>query len=155
MLFVEATLTDAQVRELLRQGMEQTGPRVAMAAFARGDIADSVYNDGTASLLHLPDSKLKITNHHVWDHFREGRANDPDYRVALTGQGVCRPIDLSAAEVISENEQHDLLSFSHISKSVSRIPPTIRQGTKEIIDEKKKANTLMVGRRLLKNSSSA
>ena len=111
----DANLADADVRELLRLRMQQTGRRVAMAAFARSDIAASVDNNGTVSLLNLPAGKLLVTNYHVWDHFRQEHTNDPNYRIALTGDGFCRPIDISDAVVVSESEQFDLCVLSYPS----------------------------------------
>lgn len=117
----DSNLTDTEVCALLRQRMAQAGTRVAMAVFARGDVADSVDNNGTVSLLHLPDAKLIITNHHVWDRFRKEHANDPDYRIALTGQGFCHPIDISDSRVISENEEHDLCVLSYSAERLEAV----------------------------------
>lgn len=107
------SLNDAEARELVRKRMGEAGRRVAMAAFTRGSTAESVDNNGTASLLHLPDEKVIVTNYHVWNHYVDECANDVDYRIALTGAGLCRPIDISDAELIYENELHDLCVLSY------------------------------------------
>ena len=123
-------LSDDEAKELLRQRMEQTGKRVAMATFARGATADSIDNNGTASLIQFPAEKLVVTNHHVWDHFRQKHETDPDYRIALTGNGFTRPVDISDAALISESEQHDLCILSYPAERLEAIgkeyylPPT-------------------------------
>lgn len=123
-------ISDDEAKRLLRQRMEQAGKRVAMAVFVRGDTAESVDNNGTASLIQFPSSKLVVTNHHVWDQYRREHETDPDYRIALTGNGFSRPIDISDAEVVAESEQHDLCILSYSAERLEAagkeycVPPT-------------------------------
>lgn len=123
-------LSDDEAIVLLRQRMEQAGRRVALAAFARGDTAASVDNNGTASLIQFPSRKLIVTNFHVWDEFRREREDDSNYRIALTGGGFVQPVDISDAQVVDESEQHDLCILEYPSERLEAVgkeycvPPT-------------------------------
>lgn len=104
----ELEFTQHEIDEAVRRYMENGGKHVAMVTFTRGDTAADVDNNGTASFLHLPAGKFVVTNHHVYDQFRQQRSVDPTCRIALTGTGLCRPYDISDAELVSENERLDL-----------------------------------------------
>ena len=108
-------MSDDEAMERARQLQEKMSHRVAMLAFVRGDppTPQGVDNNGTASFVQFPKGKFIITNHHVWNHFRTERANDPDYQLAMLGQGFSLSIDLSDAELISENETLDLCVLSY------------------------------------------
>ena len=107
-LMSEPELTQQEINEAARRHTQTGSRRVAMVAFARGETAADVDNNGTASFVSLPSGKFVVTNHHVYDHFRQQRSNDPNYRMALTGTGFCRPYDISDAELVSENQHLDL-----------------------------------------------
>lgn len=111
----EPELSDNEAYQLLRQRIAKASKRVAMLAFARGEplAPEGVDNNGTVSFIELPGGKFLVTNHHVWDTFRNRRAVDPTHKLALTGEGLARPIDISDAVVVSESAELDLCVLSY------------------------------------------
>jgi len=109
----EPELTNEEA--ILRQRITKASKRVAMLAFSRGEppSPEGVNNNGTVSFIELPGGKFLVTNHHVWDTFRTLRANDSTYKLALTGEGMARPIDISDAVVVSETQELDLCVLSY------------------------------------------
>lgn len=122
-------LTDDEARRLLRLRIEKATRRVAMAAFVRDEppSPEGADNNGTVSLLKLPGGKFLVTNHHVWDTFQDQRANAPSYKLALAGQGLVQPVDISDAKLASESRELDLCVLSY--------PPEYMEGIgKEFCD---------------------
>lgn len=99
------------------QRNETASRRVAIITFNTGEFpsARGVYNNGTVSFMEFPDGKFIVTNFHVWNQFRLDRKRDNTCRVYIAGTGLSKPLDISDAVVVSENEQLDLcvLSFPH------------------------------------------
>ena len=112
---IEPELTDEEANRLLRQRIIKASKRVAMLAFSRGEPSspEEVNNNGTVSFIELPGGKFLVTNHHVWDTFRSCRANDATYKLALTGEGLVMPIDISDAVAVSESQELDLCVLSY------------------------------------------
>jgi hypothetical protein len=110
-----SSMSDEEARENAKRLQEKASRRVAMLAFVRGDppTPQGVDNNGTASFIQFPTGKFVVTNHHVWDHFRTQRLNDPDYKLAMPGRKFSQPLDLSDAELIAENEPLDLCVLSY------------------------------------------
>lgn len=108
-------MSEEEARSLLRQRLEKASRRVAIAAFVRGNPSTpaGADNNGTVSFLKLPGGKFLVTNHHVWDTFQAERANDPTYKLALAGQGLGQPVDISDAELVSENQDLDLCVLAY------------------------------------------
>ena len=86
-----------------------------MLAFVRGEPLSPAGSDdnGTASLIELPGGKFVVTNHHVWSTFQDNRANEPSYRLLLTGQGFSQPVNVSDAVLVSEDRELDLCVLSY------------------------------------------
>lgn len=119
----EPELSDDKVRQLLHERIEKASRRVAMVAFVRGEqpSPSGVDNNGTASFIQLPSGKFILTNYHVWNTFHDGRANDSTYKLALMGRGFTQPIDLSDAQLISEDRDLDLCVLSYPSERVESL----------------------------------
>lgn len=114
-------LTDNETTDLLRLRLEQTGKRVAMAAFARGNAPEHVDNNGTISLIQSPLRKLVVTNHHVRDAFLKERDSDPGYRLLMTGKGFCSPIDISDCPVVAESDRYDLCILDYPPERIEKM----------------------------------
>ncbi len=107
---MEPEMTPEEERERSRQLLEKMGRHVAMATFVGAEPATprDVTNNGTMSFLELPSGKFLVTNFHVWDAFREERKKVPGLRLAVTGDGFERPVVVSDAELVDEDEGLDL-----------------------------------------------
>ena len=90
--------------------LERMSKHVAMAAFLLPvtDTTIEVINNRTISLIELPSGKYMITNYHVWDGYLAMKLESPGLRIALTGEGYSRPVDISSAELIDGDEGIDL-----------------------------------------------
>src|SRR4051794_35300827 len=110
-------MTDEEVKQLLKQRLNEASPRVAMVAFADGDppSAEGVDNNGTVSFLELPGGKFIVTNYHVWYHYQEQKKIRPNYVLALLSKQISQSIDISVAQLVSESPELDLcvLSYPH------------------------------------------
>lgn len=107
---MEPEMTPDEERARTRELMTQMGRHVAMAAFVLPEPATpaGVVNNGTASFLELPGGKFILANYHVWDEFARPRRVIPGLRLAVTGEGFTRPVDISTAELIDSDEGMDL-----------------------------------------------
>ena len=107
----EDSASDEELTQCVKDLMDMLSPHVAMIGFAEertGSASDIVAN-GTVSLLHLPGRKVMLTNHHVWDHFRNLSTNKPKARAYLFGHGFLEPIDVSTATIVGESVESDLI----------------------------------------------
>jgi hypothetical protein len=106
----EHEMTKEEVEQRTKKLMEGMSRHVAMAAFLRPGFrdAEAVENNGTVSLLEMPGGKFLVTNHHVWDTFVEQRDRRPGLRLALTGQGIEQPVNISGAELVDSDAGLDL-----------------------------------------------
>ena len=103
-------LMDYLARAATKQLQKKMAQHVAIAAFVLPEPTDpsGVINNGTISLLQTPKEKLLVTNHHVWNGFLDKRAEIPGLRLAIMGEGLNRPVDISTAELVDEDEGYDL-----------------------------------------------
>lgn len=108
-------LTGGEAVRLQQIRLEKTSRRVAMASFIRGEPSspEGADDNGTVSFLDLPGGKFLVTNQHVWDTFRAVRTRDASYKLALTGKGLTQPLDISDAELVSENQELDLCVLAY------------------------------------------
>jgi hypothetical protein len=107
---MEPEMTPEEERERTRQLLETMGRHVAMATFLPAEPATphDTTNNGTMSFLELPGGKFLVTNYHVWDAYREERKRVSGLRLAVNGHGFERPVIVSDAELVDEDEGFDL-----------------------------------------------
>jgi hypothetical protein len=107
---VEPEMTPEEERTKTKELLTKMERHVAMAAFVVPEPATpySVINNGTASFLELPKGKFIITNYHIWDAFQQQRREVPGLRLAVMGEGYCRPVDITTAKLVDEDEGLDL-----------------------------------------------
>lgn len=119
----EAELSDDEARHLLKLRLEKSSRRVAMGAFLRGEPSSpqGADNNGTISFIKLPGGKFMVTNHHVWDTFQIERANDSSYKLSLAGKGLIQPLDISDAELVSEDRDLDICVLAYPSERIEAI----------------------------------
>lgn len=107
---MEPEMTPEDERTRTQELMTKLGRHVAMAAFVLPEPTTpaGVVNNGTASFLELPGGKFIVTNHHVWTAYTQQREDTPGLRLALMGEGYCRPVDISTAKLVDADEGLDL-----------------------------------------------
>jgi hypothetical protein len=110
-------MTNEQERELTRQLLCKMSKHVAMAGFVAPPArrATDVVNSGTVSLIDIRCGKVIVTNHHVWHGYCEEREKTDGLILAMFGEGLERPLNISSCELIDSDEGSDLaiLRFAH------------------------------------------
>ena len=103
-------MTPEEERAKAADMMIKMGRHVAMAAFVLPEptTPEGVIYNGTVSFLELPGGKFILTNHHVWDEFVRPLRETPGLRLVVMGEGYCRPVDISTAELVDSDESMDL-----------------------------------------------
>lgn len=111
-------LSDEEARKSLKRLMDKGGRRVAIAMCVDGNEARDVFNNGTASFVKIGDEKCILTNHHVWDAFQEYRISSQSCRLAVGGEGLAQPIDISDAQVIDIDSDLDICVLRYPSERI-------------------------------------
>jgi hypothetical protein len=57
----------------------------------------------------------------VWDTFQSQRTNDSSYKLALAGQGLAQPVDISDAVLVSESRELDLCVLTYPPERIEGI----------------------------------
>lgn len=107
---MEPEMTPEEERQGTEALLSAMSRHVAMAAFVDPPpiTAKGVRSNGTVSFLNLPGGKFIVTNHHVWQGFKDFQASNPGSRLAAMGTGRVRPVDITSAELVDEDAGLDL-----------------------------------------------
>jgi hypothetical protein len=114
-------LSDEETRESLKKLMEKGGRRVAIAMCVDGNEARDVFNNGTVSFVQIGNEKCILTNHHVWDAFQDYRKESQTCRLAIGGDRLAQPIDISDAIVIDIDADLDICVLRYPSDRVENV----------------------------------
>jgi hypothetical protein len=103
-------MTPEEDRERTQAHLTAMSRHVALAAFVgpAPATANDVRTNGTVSFLELPAGKFIITDHHVWQGFKEFQDSTPGARLAVTGTGHVAMVDITSAELVDEDDGFDL-----------------------------------------------
>jgi hypothetical protein len=114
-------LSDEEARKSLKRLMDKGGRRVAIAMCVDGNEARDVFDNGTVSFVQIGGEKFILTNHHVWEAFEEYRKDSQSCRLAIGGDGLAQPIDISDAEVIDVDSDLDICVLRYPSERIENV----------------------------------